>query len=525
MYNHSAYKEFCNRSLRDNRGTIAVIWALVFTVVLVTIGGAIDFRRWHLAKQMTSEAIDAAVLAGGLALQLNPQDAAAAKDTARKTYEANIANRAPVMADNVVFTVDPSSQAINATGSAKLATTVLSVFGMSELGLVTDSGVRAEVTTGGPGGSNLEVVAMLDVTGSMCDDQTGPCTSGVKINALKAATTRLVDIVVRPDQSVTTTKVGFVPFSTRVRLAPDGGGAALMKSVTNLDNNSNFWYTNCLAGSGGGGSETDIPWSCTSSITAQATNWQTMPCVTERYSANAFEVSDDAPGPGKWINAHDGGRMPLSWDSSDTVPSSGTGASAGDLYNSWNYSPNPGDCADISAGSEIVPLTSDKANLINHIGTLQAFGGTAGALATSWTWYMLSPNWAAVWTGAGGYAPAPYSDLTAHNGNGAPKLRKIVVIETDGAFNVFRGSKGQDQQTVSDYAISVCNAMKAKGIEIYTVGFMLNSLTPSEATIARATLQACGTDVQHFYDSLNAGDLKTAFNNIGVKLSGLRLMK
>jgi len=38
-------------------------------------------------------------------------------------------------------------------------------------------------------------------------------------------------------------------------------------------------------------------------------------------------------------------------------------------------------------------------------------------------------------------------------------------------------------------------------------------------------LQACGTDVEHFYDTLNAGDLQTAFNGIGVKLSGLRLMQ
>jgi len=98
-------------------------------------------------------------------------------------------------------------------------------------------------------------------------------------------------------------------------------------------------------------------------------------------------------------------------------------------------------------------------------------------------------------------------------------------METDGGFNVLHSWKGQSQQQISDYAISVCNAMKARGIEIYTVGFMLNTLPASEAAIARATLAACGSDVQHFYDSLTTNDLETAFNQIGVKLTGVRLTR
>jgi hypothetical protein len=235
-----------------------------------------------------------------------------------------------------------------------------------------------------------------------------------------------------------------------------------------------------------------------------------------------FDVSDDAPGPGKWLNAHNGNRMPLSWDSTDTAPVSGIGATAADpMGDPWQYDPSPGMCDDIFPGNEIVPLTSDKAALLARVNSLQAFGATAGALATSWSWYMISPNWAGIWTG--GSAPAPYADLAAHNANGAPKLRKVVVIETDGGFNAFRAAKDQDQQTVSNHAIDVCNAMKAKGIEIYTVGFLLNSLAPAEAAIARTTLQACGSDVQHFYDTLNSNDLDNAFHVIGVKLSGVKL--
>jgi Flp pilus assembly protein TadG len=516
-------KSHIGRSWSDRNGSIAVVWTLVLPVLLLALGGALDLMRWHQAQATTSEAVDAAVLAGGLALQLNPEDTIGAVAAARTTYAANVARRTHLISDAIDFAVDPTAQVLSASGTTKLPTTVLSLFGMTSLNLYNATGVKSQVTTGGPGGSNLEVAAMLDVTGSMCDDGTGPCTSGTKIDALKVATTRLVNIVVRPDQSVTTTKVAFIPFSTRIRLAPDGSGAALLKQLTNLDSPLSFWYNNCTSSTGSGGSEDAGNWACSNWVPTHASAWQAMPCVTERVMAGTFDVSDDPPGPGKWLNAHDGSRMPLSWDSTNTAPTSALGGSSADPSTNWNYDPGSGYCADIYPGSEIVPLTSDKTNLLSHIGTLQAYGGTAGALAASWTWYMLSPNWSSMWTGNS--TPAPYSDLTAVNANGAPKLRKVVIMETDGGFNVFQTQKGYDQQTVSNYAVSVCNAMKAKGIEIYTVGFMLNTLPASEQSIARATLQACGTDVQHFYDSLNAGDLEVAFNNIGVKLSGLRLIK
>ena len=500
--------------------------ALTFTVVLLCSGVAIDYLRWTQARATTSAAIDAAVLAGGLSLQIDPLNVQAALDTARRTYAANVSQRLPVATDTVMFSAADNNQAIQASGHAEISTTVLSVFGVSNLGLISASGAelpRAEVTAGGPGGSNLEVALMLDVTGSMCDDAAGPCTSGAKISALKTAATNLVNIVVRPDQSQHTTKVALVPFSTRVRLAPDDSANALMKTLTNLDSPRSYYYNNCTSSTGSGGSEDSGNWTCNNWVATPATNWHVMPCVTERFVNNTgtFDVSDDAPGPGKWLNGHDGGRMPQSWDSSDDAPASGKGESAADVAADWNYDSSAGQCADIYPGSEIVPLSSDKVNLLNHINSLQAYGGTAGALAASWSWYMLSPNWGGVWTGSS--LPAPYSELSTKNSSGAPTLRKVAVMMTDGGFNVLRGQKGLDQQTVSNNALAVCNAMKAKGIEVYTVGFMLNSLSAGEATIARATLGACGNDIKHFYDSLTVGDLEVAFHQIGFKLSGLHL--
>ena len=94
---------------------------------------------------------------------------------------------------------------------------------------------------------------------------------------------------------------------------------------------------------------------------------------------------------------------------------------------------------------------------------------------------------------------------------------------TDGAFNTLRVNKDEDQQTVSNVAVAICNNMKAQGIEIYTVGFALDQLTSAQRGIATATLQACGSGIDHFYDSLSVPQLESAFRDIAIRLSGLRL--
>ena len=97
---------------------------------------------------------------------------------------------------------------------------------------------------------------------------------------------------------------------------------------------------------------------------------------------------------------------------------------------------------------------------------------------------------------------------------------------TDGGFNTGRQAASTDpsyMQTISDRAVSVCTNMKKNGIEIYTVAFDMASLGTREAAIAEATLKACGTDISHFYNSLTASDLQSAFRDIALKLSPIRL--
>ena len=308
------------------------------------------------------------------------------------------------------------------------------------------------------------------------------------------------------------------------RRPPDGGGATIMKTLTDLGPTWSGWYNDCTQGTGSGGSETGGNWTCTQITPAVHSGWKVMPCVTDRYyeSSSTYDVTDDAPGSGKWLNAHDGTRMTLGPDSSNTTASGKTGATQALAGDHWNYD-DAGDCADVAPSNAIVPLTADKAQLASRIDGLSAYGSTAGALGTAWSWYALSPKWSNVWSGS--ELPQPYADLTTIQANGAPKLRKVAVLMTDGGYNTYRGYKDNDQQTVSNWAVQLCTNMKAQGIEIYTVGFALNQLSSAEQAIARTTLQACGTDIKHFYETLTVPELKQAFRDIAVSLSTLSLVR
>jgi hypothetical protein len=138
--------------------------------------------------------------------------------------------------------------------------------------VVSDSGgnmPKARITSGGQGGSDLEISLVLDVTGSMCNDNVGPCTTSTKMDGLKEAAKHLIDMVVPETQSTYYSKMAIIPFSTRVRVGQDGGigGMLAMKVLTDLNPLWSGYYKMCIAGGGTGGSENGGTGNCEESAT------------------------------------------------------------------------------------------------------------------------------------------------------------------------------------------------------------------------------------------------------------------
>lgn len=309
---------------------------------------------------------------------------------------------------------------------------------------------------------NIEVALALDVTGSM---------SGSKIADLKTAAKDLVDIIVQPQQSPFYTRVALAPYSMGVNAgtyAASVRGSITSGTCTTAGCNK---YTFTTAA---GGSKTNT-----------VSN-----CVSERTGANAY---------------------------TDVAPST---ALVGRNY------PNSGNPC---LGATFVPLSSDKTALKASIDTYTATGSTAGQIGLAWGWYLVSPNWGYLWPAATN-RPAAY---------GTKDLLKVVVLMTDGEFNTTycKGVISKDSTSgsgaSSDHincnasngnafaqAEALCDAMKAKGIVIYTVGFDLGGNAAAEDI-----MQECATSAEHVYLPDSGAQLKTAFKAIGQDINSLRLSK
>jgi hypothetical protein len=280
--------------------------------------------------------------------------------------------------------------------------------------------------------------------------------SGQKIKDLKVAAKDLVNITVWADQSEYTSRVSIVPFANGVRPP----SSAMVAARGPLPGEKNVTY---------GGS---------------TIQYKLTECMAER------------TGPEKYT---------------DAPPESGQ-------YVMGVYTTS-GACS-LSSADEVLPLSSDKSNLLDHIEDLVLAGSTAGHLGTAWAWYTLSPSWNSVWNQASSHAVA----------YGTPDTQKIAILMTDGEYNtqfdaagIRTGSPGAGAAANGSsnvQAKALCESMKQKGITVYTVGFALGG----NAT-AIETLKSCASDPGKFYDVEDGDQLKQAFRDIALRLSALYLSR
>ena len=178
--------------------------------------------------------------------------------------------------------------------------------------------------------------------------------------------------------------------------------------------------------------------------------------------------------------------------------------------------------------NQIVPLTSSVSTLNDAIDDLEAAGSTSGSLGILWSWYLLSPEFAYVWPEQS--QPAPY---------GQERLLKVAIIMTDGEFNTVHydgviaqntgsgsGSNSEkirhDAHNGAPYEQSeeYCDAMKATGIEVYTVGFGITAGTP-----AANIMSYCASSAENVFLASDGAALLEAFTQIGNNISALRLTR
>jgi hypothetical protein len=133
-------------------------------------------------------------------------------------------------------------------------------------------------------------------------------------------------------------------------------------------------------------------------------------------------------------------------------------------------------------------------------------------------------------------ALAAYTEGAAYDDE---KYVKAIVLLTDGENDVNQGGNGINESSYNAFGyaknghlgntngsnanatldaktLTVCNAIKAKDIRLYTIGFQVSNAS-------QALLQACATQPDMFYNSPNNSQLAAIFQDIAQGLSELRL--
>ncbi len=189
---------------------------------------------------------------------------------------------------------------------------------------------------------------------------------------------------------------------------------------------------------------------------------------------------------------------------------------------SQTYGPN------MSCADPVEPLTSNRDLLLARIAGLRAWNnsGTNGAQGLFWAWNMVSPS-------------EPFSQATPW---GQRDVLKAVVMMTDGEnqmhanYTNHNGSdytsygflneerlgttnRGTANTRINERFSTMCAAMKAQGIRLYTITFQLNSAS------TQSVFRNCATEPRLYFNSPSSDALRAAFQEIAFDLSNLRISR
>ena len=193
--------------LANEKGTFAPAFALAAITVMASAGIAVDYSQLSRAKSLMNQSLDAAVLATGHEMQEGETSKARLRKIFDNHLEANFVNH-PALGELVQvdsFTANVSTGEVNASLTAPIETAFMGLIGKPTVDVAAASQVKFSSDA-------VEVSMVLDVTGSMNWDG--------KLGALKLAAADAVDILLPKGKKNDKVRLGLVPYSEGVSLAP-----------------------------------------------------------------------------------------------------------------------------------------------------------------------------------------------------------------------------------------------------------------------------------------------------------------
>lgn len=226
-------RKAAQRFTRNERGNVAMIFAVSLVPLLGFVGAAVDYSRTTAARSSMKVALDSAALMISKDLGTNPSMSTAeisAKATSyfNALYTNSASTPITVTASYTTNTKDGST--VTLTGSGSVATDFMKVVGFPQMG-ITGS------TTTTWGSTRLRVAMALDVTGSM--GQKG------KLKAMQDAAKSLIDTLSKSSRMTEDVYISIIPFAQMVNVGSSNRNASWLKWDLYDDNNgscSSWWY-------------------------------------------------------------------------------------------------------------------------------------------------------------------------------------------------------------------------------------------------------------------------------------------
>ncbi|WP_017667756.1 pilus assembly protein TadG-related protein [Sandarakinorhabdus sp. AAP62] len=490
---------------KARRGSIALAGALMLLPLSLLAGMAIDFGRAWAAQDQLAQAVDAAALAGVRQLGAGDHDR-----EARQFFTANMANVDDVTVSSLSIAPAADNQTLTVSASAGIATTFLALAGDDWQQLTISATARARRST-----MAMELALVLDVSGEMV---------GTPISSLRQSATELINILFGSKTVHDSLFVAVVPYAATVNFGPNRSSWLQGGAATGF---APFRWRGCVEARPGGEDQTDTP---PASAPFEPFRY---PSTRAQTAVGAFGVDRKSGNP--VFGDADWGTSPAIISSETPDPDDSDSQDPAQMWTDGTARKGP----NVGCGQPIAGLSNDKTALLRIVSLLQATsrGGTMGHLGLQAGWMTISPRWRGLW-GSNVWGTTTPAGLPLDYRPPGEGMAKVIVLMTSGETNWFDHSRppsfdytafgrvAEDRlgtrsgnatpPRLNDRFASLCEAIKARGITIYTIMLGRNRG-------GQNLYRQCATSSAHAFYAPDASQLRASFTEIGGQLANVRL--
>lgn len=478
------------QSFRESQsGSTAIMFGLLFTTVMGTVGFAVDYERAQNEKKIVQRHLDATLIHLGRGdNKSNPQEPGT-------KYLLDSLKQAKIETKNLdpTFTYDAIEGSV--TGKIKIVPrTIISGGILPNIEMQVVSKAKPKVT------GTVEIALVLDNSGSMNFPISGNSQNYVaapnrRADSLQEAVSGMFDVIYSNPQ--VTPAVSVIPYATSV-------------DVTDLyaaNGESSFEGANgySLASLGLGS-----------------------------LNPGSITYQDHSSGKGVWAAERSNGkksdgtfRVSLTKPDNRAIPV--LSQSEMQRWCSYNYYYYYGKrCIDVAQGPNgrwyldgyfkpyngILPMTAEPQKVRDYVAAFEPKGGTAGHIGAAWGLYSLVPSWDGFFDHPAG---KPQAFPTATESGLSKSTEKYLVVMTDGEFNSAQDST-MSNDDIFEYFASTCALARSKGVTVFTVG-----LKVAEETKTDGSLRECAGSTGRYFPVDDHESLKNAFKKIGRETGTLRI--